>query len=568
MILISASIIFLISRESFGGLSLSNYTVQRIFKSKNLHITALNESISEGDLQVKQIDAKNFEFSFTPKVTKTGTLPSIGIATAYMSYHIKYNDQLLYSYGESNIPIVKSRATDFNTVKIPAKYIGKKIIVSFKFNVSKLNVTPAKVYVGEKKEIVKQIFKQEFPEIVFSLFMFVVGSTMLILGLMSTLFKLYSNSYISGGIFTILLSFYVFIKTETVYLFIKNPIVVYFLIFNCTSGFSASLAYLLNQHVKGRRKPIGKMLLVIIVLNITVQTLLTITGISEYIYFREFNFLVILTVSAIMFYILLINRDSNYPLKNESKSNKILISATIIMLIGLIIASIMYNVDVTSNFIMPVYFTLTLFVMIQFFVYLETYAKDYKKAQRLNHFKTVALYDNLTKVGSRFAFDSDMALFKENIYQYHSISLIMIDINNLKKINDNLGHDSGDKALADMGRVISCLESSFSNVTLKAYRLSGDEFIIVMFNTDIVEHEQLEKSLLNCYQAYLSSHKDSLLSFSHGAVYSEIDHDFNFENFVKNADQKMYQNKIILKANDINQLQFIKRQEKQNEQIY
>ncbi len=568
LIVIAVFIVYLIGNESLAELGIKDYSYEKVFEDENISIISLNSSVDALNLKVDQSAIDHFSFSFIPKATMDGTLPSIGVGTAYMSYNIVSRNKLLYSYGEEERHVVKSGATDLNILRIPSECIGHRISVNFQYRVIKANKIPATVYVGEKKNIVKQIFNQEWMELAFALFTFVIGCVMLVLGLISFLFKLKSNRYIVVGLFTMFLSLYIFMQTQSVYSFIKNPILAYFILYIGASAYVSCLAFLLYKQIRGKRSFIGRIIYEILVLNITVQTILTISGVSEYIYFREFSFLLVFVVSALMIYVLLINRDPDYPLKNETKPDKIIILSTLIMLIGLIIGSVMYNISITSNYILTVYVSLTIYIVTQLFVSLETYTRDYKKALKLNYFKEVALYDNLTKVGSRYAFDSFVVQFQSNTKKYNSISIVVIDVNNLKFINDNFGHDSGDKIIEAIGIVLRCLEVQCSEFKTKAYRLGGDEFMVVAFNTDRQSHLHLEGCLQSCYRNYLSENRKSLLEFSQGAVYNEIDENFDFEKAVKIADQKMYDDKKIKKAKEQRALQFAYQREMENEEIH
>ena len=54
--------------------------------------------------------------------------------------------------------------------------------------------------------------------------------------------------------------------------------------------------------------------------------------------------------------------------------------------------------------------------------------------------------------------------------------IVIVDINNLKWINDTLGHKQGDKAIITVAR---CIENVFSKAGL-CYRIGGDEFCIII----------------------------------------------------------------------------------------
>lgn len=119
----------------------------------------------------------------------------------------------------------------------------------------------------------------------------------------------------------------------------------------------------------------------------------------------------------------------------------------------------------------------------------------------------------------------------------YSISLIMIDFNNFKKVNDTLGHETGDKLLQDFANICNrTLRKDFDIVI----RFGGDEFIIVLLNC--VEENALEVAMrLEASFSQISS----IASLAYGIV--EIKHTDNIkiENYLKIIDKKMYDDKAI-----------------------
>lgn len=92
-----------------------------------------------------------------------------------------------------------------------------------------------------------------------------------------------------------------------------------------------------------------------------------------------------------------------------------------------------------------------------------------------------ALQDPLTELGNKRALDSAMHREAE-ICRRHSteLSVIIIDIDHFKNINDTWGHCSGDVILKQMA---GCLKAS-SRKSDQCFRFGGEEFVIILSNTN------------------------------------------------------------------------------------
>jgi len=91
--------------------------------------------------------------------------------------------------------------------------------------------------------------------------------------------------------------------------------------------------------------------------------------------------------------------------------------------------------------------------------------------------QTMAMTDELTQIGNRRLLMADGAKeFKRSRRYHYSLSLLMIDVDNLKLINDSHGHGAGDHALQIVARVCGDTCREFDT----AGRLGGDEFVILL----------------------------------------------------------------------------------------
>ena len=135
-----------------------------------------------------------------------------------------------------------------------------------------------------------------------------------------------------------------------------------------------------------------------------------------------------------------------------------------------------------------------------------------------------ALYDQLTDCKNRKALDW---AYTEKLEKYFPLAVVMCDLNGLKEINDQKGHDAGDKFIVQAAQT---LKSVFGK--RHVYRLGGDEFIAVLPN---ITHPAFQK-LLETAKSQLGA------TASLGTTISGTK-DTDFESLLKAADAEMYENK-------------------------
>ncbi len=155
-----------------------------------------------------------------------------------------------------------------------------------------------------------------------------------------------------------------------------------------------------------------------------------------------------------------------------------------------------------------------------------------------------ATFDMLTGVLNRRA-GLDLLEKYVNIANEEEIPLTIayIDVNNLKEINDNDGHQMGDKLLVDVAKILS----SSTNINHKICRLGGDEFLIIFPGTDYNSVEKIFKIIQNIIDMFnKNGNRPYKMEISKGIV--QYENSMNIEQFIDIADRRMYKNKEMIKA--------------------
>ena len=116
------------------------------------------------------------------------------------------------------------------------------------------------------------------------------------------------------------------------------------------------------------------------------------------------------------------------------------------------------------------------------------------------------------------------------------LCIISIDLNNLKEINDNLGHQMGDEVMV---RASNLIKNAVVN-TDYLFRMGGDEFLVFLPNTDEAKALQIRQTINEAINDY--KQKNYPLSLAYG-FYIKTDPSSNIYDEIRIADQYMYTNK-------------------------
>jgi diguanylate cyclase (GGDEF)-like protein len=155
--------------------------------------------------------------------------------------------------------------------------------------------------------------------------------------------------------------------------------------------------------------------------------------------------------------------------------------------------------------------------------------------------KRLTIEDSLTGLyNSRHFFDQLDKEIKRSDRYLHPISLIFVDIDNFKEINDTHGHMIGDKILAQIAkRLKACLRANDS-----AYRFAGDEFTIILPETTSIEAKYVADRILSKFanESFLIEGKE-ISNITPSIGIAEYQMNEGNQQFVHRADVTMYEAK-------------------------
>ena len=114
-----------------------------------------------------------------------------------------------------------------------------------------------------------------------------------------------------------------------------------------------------------------------------------------------------------------------------------------------------------------------------------------------DHLENASQHDFLTGLPNRSKFMSDL---QEIIAKKQPCTVIMLDLDNFKGINDTMGHAMGDEALKGVANRLKTLKTPL----LTAYRFAGDEFILILRSDN---PKISDNAVMQCLQVFRKPYK-------------------------------------------------------------
>lgn len=146
--------------------------------------------------------------------------------------------------------------------------------------------------------------------------------------------------------------------------------------------------------------------------------------------------------------------------------------------------------------------------------------QDYFKAintailleQRTKELEQISFNDPVTGLKNRSYFDAHFDLeWKRAHRQHYPLSLLVIDLDHFKSINDRFGHPVGDRCLAELG---ACLGSAKRRPGDVLARFGGDEFILLLVNAEEAAVATIAATLISQVSALLITERTERISLT------------------------------------------------------
>ncbi len=543
-------LIIIVITVLFICLGLKHHSLDLMYTCSNRHgeIVEIKNDVlvksSDGTEKSVNLPAKfssdnTYYFNFVPYEMNPDKQLYMFIQGTYLEFSLQDGDEVLYRHQAIDTDILKSGGYFVRFIRIPKKYYGKELSLHFTSAVdSNYGIRIPDILLGANDDLLIHCYGKDafLLIIVFILLTFSLESFVVVL-------SLYFHHKVK--IHTLLMSLFSFAMAG--YIIIRSPIVIMALshgifVYTLEYLFLLSLPVILGmftinifkiKKLDDRKTKLIKILTYVSIANIVIQSLLVLFGVSEFMIMQRithFLFMVILVVVFILPF--------TYQNKMYRKGRMVLFLLTLINGLFLLVL-VVYFRTAKLYFMELLGFGGLVFVTFQIIIVMRDYAKNHKKAYLSELHKKLALLDSLTGLANRNAFEQDLKVLNKKVY--NKLSFMLIDINGLKRINDEYGHHIGDVVILKVVEIIISVVRKYGK--LKAYRIGGDEFALVAYDVDSYYIEEVEKFINNRVKRAKIKKEGVAFDLAIGYQTIEINTDFDIAKLIAEVDEKMYADK-------------------------
>ncbi|MDD3306445.1 MAG: diguanylate cyclase [Acetobacterium sp.] len=510
---------------------------------ENLLTLSENWTIRYGDYQEQAVSLP-VSLDVTPGTAYEASLvlPSVANQMNYILLRSSMQDIVVYLAGQEiyraekleTQGITSPIASTWVMFKLPQDFQGETLTLVLKSEVAAFSGHINTVMLGEDSSLVYYVFKQGFSGFIVFLVLFAMGLLAIVFSIFTK--SVADNRFLYLGLLVIATSIWILSEAKLLQFFLGNRYIIGGISYLMVPLMGAFFSLYVKEtiFVEPQNKRLMQMMAGLYLFLLIASMFLQGWGISAFIETMNIMFIVIF-LNIMVFAFLVVSELVKQKNQNATQFFKYMSVLSIsVILEG--IAFFTNHFDYTSAFLRIgslVFFGL---LLMDSYLYFKRSLQSQKERDL---YETLAYKDVLTGGNNRAAFERD---FEKLRNKEESFRLVLLDLNELKYINDHFGHGSGDEAIKTLYRM---MHNAFMPEGV-CYRIGGDEFAILMENTaeTVVKRSiiQMRKPLKRA-----ESHVEYPLEVAIGTDVYDAWIWENLTRFYHHVDQKMYADKLEIK---------------------
>lgn len=472
---------------------------------------------------------------------------SLLFKTTHTSVQILLDGEEIYQYGqEKNAPkFMKSPGSCWHIVDIPKDSAGKKLEVRILPAYPGYYGNEISLFLGTRGDCILRILSD-------SLGIFIISCGILFTGLVSLLLYFFTirsrrktkvegrnEIFLNVGIFSVLIALWSLQQCGFLQFLIPDGRTLYYVDLFTFYLFPVPFNFLLYDICNSKYRRGALYFPILYLVDMTVSVILQCAGIVDM--FQLLPVTHVLMICNVVYTFAIIHYEAKVE-ENES-AREFTYPLYIVLGFG-VVELILYYVRhfQTTSIFLPL--GTMGFIISLIWIQVSRYYDQYIRNQKVLYLQKIANTDMLTDAMNRNAYERTIRQLDAQEAQLQKTGVVLFDLDNLKVINDNFGHEKGDEALK---LCYNCICQVFKE-TQNCFRIGGDEFAYVYHNDekDLIADrlKRLEKLLKEAAKKVSYP-----LGVSAGYAFYLPDEDNAFKDIAKRSDTMLYRNKRRKKLN-------------------
>lgn len=454
--------------------------------------------------------------------------------TTHTKVEVAVGNEVIYRYGwEENSPdFLKSPGTYWHVVSVPGNSDQKTLMLQLHSVYDDYFGDEIVLKYGSRGDCVLEL-------VLGSSGFLVINSIIIFAGLLSFLMHFVTKgrsrdevgNFLCVGYLAFLIAIWSLCQSGFLQFIIPNGRILYFV--DLFSFFLFPVPFnLFVYNICGKKYRKGfTVLTALYLINMAVEIIIQLTGWKDIFEMISFTHAMMAVNVVYVFWAI----HSEIKAYGNATARKFRVPLYIVMLFAAAELVTYYVNDLTkTSFFLPI--GTIVFISMLIWIQVNQYYQSMMEEEKLLYFEKLANTDMLTEAMNRNAYENMLKALEKQEHQMLAANVVMFDVNDMKYINDNFGHEKGDEALRLCYR---CICEVFGKMG-KCYRIGGDEFVVLSGMNYELEHA------VERFERLIDTKKENLdFPFSIAVGYARYDpqKDENFRNTIRRSDEMMYLDK-------------------------
>lgn len=456
---------------------------------------------------------------------------SVLFKCSHATIEVFLDGDVIYTFGEERPVVGKTPGTVWHVVDVPDNSAGCELVVVRTSVYSTYKGPDADFYFGSRGDCILKLVNNFFYVLIMNFVSIVLGLICLLLYLRTIKRKemQVGSGFLWIGLFAIIIAIWSLRQSGFLRFLIPYSEILYFIDIHTLMLAAIPLDMFVRTISKTKWGKACMWFVPIYLFSAVFGTLMQVVGVFD---LREMLTVmhVLIGVNA-MYMFFAVHREA---WKNKgSAASMFRIPLYTILVFGLMEIIYFYFPSRTTSIFLPT--GVMLFILMLVWQQVSSYFHTLE-TQKLVYYEKFANTDMLTGALNRNAYETRLKHLVPEETDLTNYGAALFDLNDLKFINDNYGHEHGDDAIKRCYELIVTVFGDRSN----CYRIGGDEFVYLGFNKDEIEQKM---AYFDSLVARDRAELDYPFNVAFGYAVFDSEQDNNVHDTIKRSDAMMYLDK-------------------------